>query len=167
MYTPESSVNFKKGQSVSLWSFPGNTLSLQIPLLALTNRLTDRESNTLASRGLEEPFFQLCCMLCQFLVLAGNRFWFYILLMYLEYHTAVMLCYFFIQREIVFVLRIVHTQCTIQFCGGKVNFVRIFLLNPNFLLVHKSFSKISRFSTALYPQLFRKISRTFNSSRKS
>ena len=42
--------------------------------------MTDRESNTLAKRGLEEPFFQLCCMLCQFLVLAGNKFWLYILL---------------------------------------------------------------------------------------
>jgi hypothetical protein len=30
-------------------------------------------------------------MLCQFLVLAGNRFWFYIL-MYLEYNTVVVLC---------------------------------------------------------------------------
>ena len=40
---------------------------------------------------------------CQFSVLAGNRFWFYILLMYLEYHTVVVLCWFFlIWREIVF-----------------------------------------------------------------
>ena len=31
-------------------------------------------------------------LLCQFSVLAGNRFWFYILLMYLEYHTGVVLC---------------------------------------------------------------------------
>ncbi len=30
-------------------------------------------------------------LLCQFFVLAGNRFWFYILLMYLEYHTIVVL----------------------------------------------------------------------------
>jgi hypothetical protein len=30
-------------------------------------------------------------VLCQFLVLAGNRFWFYIL-MYLEYNTLVVLC---------------------------------------------------------------------------
>jgi hypothetical protein len=30
-------------------------------------------------------------LLCQFLVLAGNRFWFYIL-MYLEYNTVVVLC---------------------------------------------------------------------------
>ena len=29
---------------------------------------------------------------CQFLVLAGNRFWFFILLMMLEYHTIVVLC---------------------------------------------------------------------------
>ncbi len=42
-------------------------------------------------------------LLCQSLVLAGNRFWFYILLMYLEYHTVVVLCYFFsFWREIVF-----------------------------------------------------------------
>ncbi len=30
-------------------------------------------------------------VLCQFLVLAGNRFWFYII-MYLEYNTVVVLC---------------------------------------------------------------------------
>jgi hypothetical protein len=28
-------------------------------------------------------------LLCELLVLAGNRFWFYILLMYLEYNTVV------------------------------------------------------------------------------
>jgi hypothetical protein len=33
-------------------------------------------------------------VLCQFLVLAGNRFWFYIL-MYLEYNTVVVLCWCF------------------------------------------------------------------------
>ena len=80
-------------------------------------------------------------LLCQFLVLAGNRLWLYILLCtwstiqlwccvsffgsggklflvlrtYLVYNTVVRLCHFF---------------C----CGGKVNFVRIFLFNPNFLL---------------------------------
>jgi hypothetical protein len=31
-------------------------------------------------------------LLCQFSVLAGKRFWFYILFMYLEYHTVVALC---------------------------------------------------------------------------
>ncbi len=42
-------------------------------------------------------------LLCQVFVLAGNRCWFYILLMYLEYHTVVVLCYFFwFLREIVF-----------------------------------------------------------------
>jgi hypothetical protein len=30
-------------------------------------------------------------LLCQFLVLVGDRFWFYIL-MYLEYNTVVVLC---------------------------------------------------------------------------
>jgi hypothetical protein len=39
-----------------------NTLLLHIPLLALTaDGITDRGTNTLAVRGLEELFFQLCC----------------------------------------------------------------------------------------------------------
>ncbi len=38
-----------------------NTLLLYIPLLALTDGQTDRETNTLAAQGLEELFFQLCC----------------------------------------------------------------------------------------------------------
>ena len=47
---------------------------------------------TFAARGLEELFFPVV-LLCQFLVLAGNMFWFYILLlMYLEYNTVVVLC---------------------------------------------------------------------------
>ncbi len=67
-----------------------------------TDRITDRGTNTLGARGLEELFFQLCCCLCQFLVLAGNRFWFYILT-YLEYNTVVALCeVFWFWREIVF-----------------------------------------------------------------
>jgi hypothetical protein len=53
--------------------------------------MTDRGMNTtLAARGLEELFFPVV-LLCQFLVLAGNRFWFYIL-MYFEYNTVVVLC---------------------------------------------------------------------------
>jgi hypothetical protein len=52
--------------------------------------VTDGETNTLAVHGLEE-FFPVV-LLCQFLVLAGNRFRFYILLMYLEYNTVVVLC---------------------------------------------------------------------------
>jgi hypothetical protein len=41
---------------------------------------------TLAARGLEELYPVV--LLCQFLVLAGNWFWFYILT-YLEYNTVV------------------------------------------------------------------------------
>ncbi len=36
------------------------------------------KQKTLAARGLEELFCPVV-LLCQFLVLAGNRFWFYIL----------------------------------------------------------------------------------------
>ncbi len=53
-----------------------------------TDGRTDGQRNTLAARGPEELFFQL---LCQFLVLAGNRFWIFIL-MCLEYNTVVVLC---------------------------------------------------------------------------
>ncbi len=45
--------------------------------------------NTLAACGLED-FFSVV-LFCQFLVLVGNRFWFYILT-YLEYNTVVALC---------------------------------------------------------------------------
>jgi hypothetical protein len=54
------------------------------------DRSTDGETNTLAAHGLEELFF-LVVLLCQFLVLAGTRFWFYILT-YLEYSSVVALC---------------------------------------------------------------------------
>ncbi len=51
---------------VSVFLFGGKTNLVLLTLfystlLALTDRQTDRESNTLALRGLEEPFFQLCC----------------------------------------------------------------------------------------------------------
>jgi hypothetical protein len=43
-------------QKASLWNFLVNTLLLYIPLLTLTDRIKDRETHTLASRGLEELF---------------------------------------------------------------------------------------------------------------
>jgi hypothetical protein len=54
-----------------------------------TDKMMDGGKNTLAGRGLEELFFQLCC--CVIFFLAGNRFWCY-LLTYLEYNTVVALC---------------------------------------------------------------------------
>ncbi len=48
--------------------FLENTLLLYIPLLALTDRQNHRGTNTLASRGLEELFLQLCCC---------DSFWFW------------------------------------------------------------------------------------------
>jgi hypothetical protein len=48
--------------------FLDNTLLLYIPFLALTLGRNYRETNTLAARGLEELFFQLCCLV---------RFWFW------------------------------------------------------------------------------------------
>ncbi len=62
------------------------------------DRITDRETNTLASRGLEEPFSS-CAMLCQFLVLAGKRFWF--VLLRVQYSCGVVVV-FWLRWEIVF-----------------------------------------------------------------
>ncbi len=50
-----SSISIKTNRNLFLFLI--NTLLLYIPCLALT----DGETNTLTSRGLEEPFFQLCC----------------------------------------------------------------------------------------------------------
>jgi hypothetical protein len=69
-----------------------NTLLLHIPLLALTDRRTELQSEEqihLLHVGWRN-FFPVV-LLCQFLVLAGNRFWFYILT-YLEFNTVVALC---------------------------------------------------------------------------
>ncbi len=65
-------------------------------------------------------------LLCQFLVLAGgNRFWFYIL-MYLEYHTVVVLCYLFgsggkkfLVLRTYLVYNTVVRLCHIFGCDGK------------------------------------------------
>ncbi len=110
-------------------------------LLTLTDGRNDRRRNEYTCFAWAGGTFFPVVLLCQFFVLAGNRFWFYILLCtqsiiqlwccvsffgfggkqflvlrtYLEYNTVVRLCYF----------------CC---CGGKVNFVQIFLFNPNFLL---------------------------------
>jgi hypothetical protein len=71
----------------------------------------DRETNTLALRGLEEPFFQLCCMLCQFLVLAGKGFGSNTdVLLRVQYNCGGVLV-FWLQWEIVFgVLHILSVQ---------------------------------------------------------
>ncbi len=53
--------------------------------------MTDREMNTLAARGLEEPFLQLCCCVVSVFGSGGKYVLVYIL-MYLEYNTVVVLC---------------------------------------------------------------------------
>ena len=82
----------------------------------------------------------------QFLVLAVNRFWFYILLMYLGYRTIQLWCcvsFFGSGGKLFLVWRMYLVYNTVvrlrQFfcCGGKVNFVQI----P---YSHDRFSKISR-----------------------
>ncbi len=74
-----------------------NTFLLLIPLLALTDRQnyrgTELQRNEYTRCAWAGGTFFLVVLLCQFLVLAGNMSWFYILLlMYLEYNTIVVLC---------------------------------------------------------------------------
>ncbi len=57
---------------------------------SLTDGITDRETNTIAARGLEE-LFPSCSVVSVFWFLVGNRFWCY-LLTYLEYNRVVALC---------------------------------------------------------------------------
>jgi hypothetical protein len=58
------------------------------------NSKTQRDK-TLALHGLEELFLQLCCC-ASFFVLAGNRFWFYILpyVLRVPYSCGVVLVFF-------------------------------------------------------------------------
>ncbi len=68
-----------------------NTLLLHIPLLALTDRWNDGWRNEYTRCAWAGGAFFPVVLLVWFLVLAGNRVWFYVL-MYLEYNTVVVLC---------------------------------------------------------------------------
>ncbi len=63
------------------------TLLLYIPLIALTDGRNHRRRNEYTHFAWAGGTFSPVVLLCQFSVLAGNRFWFYILLMYLGYCT--------------------------------------------------------------------------------
>jgi hypothetical protein len=80
-----------------------------------TDRMTDREMNTLAARGLDKLFFQLCCCCVSFLVLAGNSFCFTYVLR-VQYSCGIVLVFWF-WREIVFGVAYVLRGHTIQLCG--------------------------------------------------
>ncbi len=54
-----------------------------------TERLTESQIHSLPVGW--RNLFSSCAVVSVF-VLAGSRFWFYILLMYLEYHTVVLMC---------------------------------------------------------------------------
>jgi hypothetical protein len=61
-------------------------------LLAITDRQNYGQRNKYTCYAWAGGTFFPVVLLCQFFVLAGNRFWFYILLMYFDYHTVVVLC---------------------------------------------------------------------------
>ncbi len=57
-----------------------------------TDGRTDRQRNKYTCFAWAGGTFSPVVLLCQFSVLAGNRFWFYILLMYLGYRTIQLWC---------------------------------------------------------------------------
>ncbi len=59
-----------------------------------TDRMTDGEQIHLLRVGWRNLFSSCAVVLCQFLVLVGNRILVYIL-MYLKYNTVAVLCWFF------------------------------------------------------------------------
>ncbi len=94
-------------------------------------------------------------LLCQFYVLAGNRFWLYILLCHQSLYSCGVVIVFLVLAGNSFWCY-VGTQCTIQLCGCVFFFVAgklilyefscyiqiFFLFIGNFLLVHtRSFLK--------------------------
>ncbi len=80
-------------------------------LLALTDGQNDGQRVKYTRYAWAGGTFFPVVLLCQFSVLAGNRVWFYILLMYLEYHTVVVLCQFLlIWREIGFGTYVLSVQ---------------------------------------------------------
>ncbi len=125
--------------------FPQNLITLA---LTLNNTILDLNHHFMSSTKYTRfawaggTFFPVV-LLCQFLVLAGHRFWLYILRS-TQSSIQVWYCvsFFWFWREIVFgvtyALSVQYSCAVMPFfcCGGKVNFVQIFLLNPNFLFVH-------------------------------
>ncbi len=117
--------------------------------------------NTLATHGLEEPFFQLCCCV-SFLFWREIGFGFtYSLCTQSTIQLWCGVSFFLLSREIVFGTYILSVQyscavVSVFCCGRKANLVQIFLLNPRifflyFLLCmdlqpysHDCFSKILR-----------------------
>ncbi len=86
-----------------------------------TDRQTDRGTNTLASRGLEEPFFQLCCCF-SFLFQGEIDFGFtYYYVLRVPYSCGVVLVFFVLAGNSFWCY--VRTQCTIQMCGCVCFFV--------------------------------------------
>ena len=81
-----------------------NTLLLYIPLLALTHGHNYRQRVKYTRYAWAGGTFLPVVLLCQFFVLAGNRFWFYLLCTYVlrvQYSCGVVLVFWF-WREIVF-----------------------------------------------------------------
>ncbi len=107
-----------------------NTLLLHIPLLAHTDRQnyrgTELQRNKYTCCAWAGGSFFPVMLLCQFLVLVGNRFWLHTFVFRVQYSCDVVLVFWF-WREIIFdVIRtyLVYNECSFAVvsvfdCGGK------------------------------------------------
>ncbi len=92
-----------------------NTLLLCIPLSALTDGQNDGQRNKYTCCAWAGGTFFPVVLLCQFLALAGKRFWFYILLM--QSTIQFWCCVSFLVLAGNSFWCCVRTQCTIKLCG--------------------------------------------------
>ncbi len=90
-----------------------NTLLLHIPLLALTHGKNDRQRNEYTHCAWAGGTFFPVVLLYQFLVLAGNRFWIYLLCTYVlrvQYSCGVVLVFWFWQKIVFGVTYVLSVQ---------------------------------------------------------
>ncbi len=148
-------------------------LSVHVFCLAEKAKLCRTNSRTNCTQNKNTRFawaggtFSPVVLLCQFSVLAGKKFWFYILLMYLGYLTIQLWCFVsffgsggkqFLMLCTYLVYNTVVRLCQFFCCGGKVNckhrqshidFLRndylVSLFSRNNLLTKTYFSRNSNF----------------------
>jgi hypothetical protein len=116
-------------------------------LLALTDRQNDGRRNKYTHFAWAGGTFFPVVLLCQFFFWREIGFgctYYYVLRVL--YSCGVVLVFFgsdgkyFLALRTYLVYNTVVRLCHFFCCGGKVNFVGIFLLNPNFIFVHRKIS---------------------------
>ncbi len=92
-----------------------NTLLLHIFLLAFTDRGTELQTEEHTRYAWAGGTFFSVVILCQFLVLVGNRFWFYILfVLRVQYSCGVLLVFWFWWEIVISVTYVLSVQTVVR-----------------------------------------------------